>query len=395
MAAHSEALGWIAAIGQAMVEIDQNRVANLHAKIDVLFQVLLQKPETLDELKVVLNTVAEIQSSGLEIELEYQNLEEQSRIRDLYGIINRPEDVAQTYSIQTRWVQLELEARSLSISLQQTMRKFTEITKSQVIEFSKEVATFYDQALQKGPAKCNDLDAGEKLLEEYQMELVRMQSKREQLVLAQRLFGLPLVPFPMIVEVENFLKKLSQIYTIYSDFKSAVDKFSKTLWVDLDIQRIVVETEDFSIRLKKIRNLKTEKPYINLEAKLKGFQDSLPLIQDLKSQALRPRHWEKLMKETGKSFDMDPNLFTLENLFQMELHNFTSVIRYKESGCIWRAFLLVLMIFATSFQRRQSSLIILINCGRGSCQKQLKPQILLMHALFQINWLHSIAYFSN
>lgn len=52
-------------------------------------------------------------------------------------------------------------------------------------------------------------------------------------------------------------------------------------------------------------------------------------MQDLKSEALRPRHWEKLMKETGKSFDMDPKTFTLANLFRMELHKFASIIRYE------------------------------------------------------------------
>ena len=50
-------------------------------------------------------------------------------------------------------------------------------------------------------------------------------------------------------------------------------------------------------------------------------------MQDLKSEALRPRHWDKLMKETEKSFDMDPKTFTLANLFRMELHKFASVIR--------------------------------------------------------------------
>ena len=32
------------------------------------------------------------------------------------------------------------------------------------------------------------------------------------------------------------------------------------------------------------------------------------------------------MAKTGKSFDMNPDTFTLENLFAMELHNFKDVI---------------------------------------------------------------------
>jgi hypothetical protein len=51
------------------------------------------------------------------------------------------------------------------------------------------------------------------------------------------------------------------------------------LWVELDIQKIVSATDEFLVRLRRMRNLKSDPTYINLEAKIKAFQDSLPLIQ--------------------------------------------------------------------------------------------------------------------
>jgi hypothetical protein len=54
--------------------------------------------------------------------------------------------------------------------------------------------------------------------------------------------------------------------------------------------------------------------------------------QDLKSEALRPRHWERLMELTGKSFDMDPKSFTLGALFAMHLHNFAQVTTLHNQG---------------------------------------------------------------
>lgn len=38
------------------------------------------------------------------------------------------------------------------------------------------------------------------------------------------------------------------------------------------------------------------------------------------------RHWKKLMERTGTSFDMNPDSFTLENMFAMELHKHSNVI---------------------------------------------------------------------
>lgn len=40
----------------------------------------------------------------------------------------------------------------------------------------------------------------------------------------------------------------------------------------------------------------------------------------------RCRHWQKLMELTGKNFDMNPETFTLANLFAMELHNYAETI---------------------------------------------------------------------
>ena len=38
------------------------------------------------------------------------------------------------------------------------------------------------------------------------------------------------------------------------------------------------------------------------------------------------RHWQKLMEQTGKNFDMNPDTFTLQNLFAMGLHNYADTI---------------------------------------------------------------------
>lgn len=38
------------------------------------------------------------------------------------------------------------------------------------------------------------------------------------------------------------------------------------------------------------------------------------------------RHWKELMTKTGQNFDMNPETFTLANIFAMELHRFQDTI---------------------------------------------------------------------
>lgn len=83
--------------------------------------------------------------------------------------------------------------------------------------------------------------------------------------------------------METQIRGVSQIYDVYAAFSSAVTTASATLWAELDINKLVSLTDEFALRMKRMKALKAQITYINLEAKLKGFQDSLPLIQVIMS----------------------------------------------------------------------------------------------------------------
>ena len=48
---------------------------------------------------------------------------------------------------------------------------------------------------------------------------------------------------------------------------------------------------------------------------------SLPLVQHLRDEAMRPRHWNQLISKCGKTFVMDEKL-QLDSLLRLELDEF-------------------------------------------------------------------------
>ena len=81
--------------------------------------------------------------------------------------------------------------------------------------------------------------------------------------------------------------------------------------------------EGFKEQLGKMdKEIKGLGPFRMVEETINGFQQSLPLIQNLKGDALRERHWLKLMELTGKTFDMNPRTFTLGSLFELNLDQY-------------------------------------------------------------------------
>lgn len=98
------------------------------------------------------------------------------------------------------------------------------------------------------------------------------------------------------------------------------------LWSELDVGSMVSGTEEVAAKLKRLKELRNLPTYDLVDREIAGFYSSLPLMKELKSDALRQRHWKQLMGVTGQEFDMDPKTFTLNAMFAMHLERYTDAI---------------------------------------------------------------------
>ena len=177
------------------------------------------------------------------------------------------------------------------------------------------------------------MEKGLALLMQAKESLAGFLLKREQLVLAEKLFNLTITSYPELFELEYDVKELEKIYSLYTEVKESIASWSTNLWINLDINVLNKGVEVFSNRIKKMpAELKQLPPYNVVAEKILTFKDSIPLYADLKNEALRERHWKRLMEITGKTFDMNTESFTLEKLFAMNLHEHSEDIAQIVAG---------------------------------------------------------------
>ena len=123
------------------------------------------------------------------------------------------------------------------------------------------------------------------------------------------------------------MARLTVIYDVFARFNAQVAAWAETLWKDLNV---AVLEEGIGELLMQVKRMPTDVKKLFLwgilEKKVKDFRDTLPLFSDLKSEALRERHWKMLMDETKIVFDMNPVTFKLQNIFDMKLHRFIEEI---------------------------------------------------------------------
>jgi dynein heavy chain len=84
-----------------------------------------------------------------------------------------------------------------------------------------------------------------------------------------------------------FYLKVSLVFLISQKSRQ---EWAETLWRDLDIQILIDGIDNFIKSLKKMpREVKGMPVARTLENKMKSFKEALPLINDLKHEALRER----------------------------------------------------------------------------------------------------------
>ncbi len=228
-------------------------------------------------------------------------------------------------SLSPKWEALFISTKHRNVGLTIIKEHFTDITGDQISDFGVKLNIFAEKFALNGPGSVgNDLDTGLKLLKTFRDELKKLEDAKQELTNAERLFNLPISSYSALVQVQKEMRGLEELYKLYDDQRKSRLEWAETLWRDLDIQLLSDGIENYIKLLKKQSKEVRAMPMARtLENNMNSFKELLPLINDLKHEA----HWKSLMKETGIEFDMNPETFTLNNLFAMELHMFNESIQ--------------------------------------------------------------------
>ena len=313
----------------ALLYVSSNAIlTKLQQKIAMLEQQVNSETSDLDQLKFVLNVIAEIATMMQDVELEMVDIIERYRTLARHNISVPKEELDAALTIESRWRKLYVDSRTRDMRLIDTKQQFREVTSQQDIEFRELLNNLRKEFLDKGPGvSSTTLDDGVELLAEYKRKVNKLNKVKAELVNAQNLFNLDVKAYPDLQETIMDMDKLSKIYDLYSQFKDFQENMSSMLWGDLDIGLLQKGAEDLERDAKRFpKPLKEIYTFKMVEAKLQNFKEALPLVVSLKNDSMKPRHWQKLMDVTGVTFDVSLKTLTLSNIFSMELHKYTTAI---------------------------------------------------------------------
>ncbi|KAJ1437467.1 dynein heavy chain, N-terminal region 2-domain-containing protein [Ochromonadaceae sp. CCMP2298] len=318
---------WKNDYGEVLLTTSNTLLTKLQDRITLLESQVSAETSDLEQLKFVLNVIAELANLMQDVELEMIDIAERYRTLARYCIPVPEEEMGAAVSIDKRWRTLYVDSRTRDLRLIDTKQQFREVTSQQDIEFRDQLTSLRKEFLDAGPGVSTvTLDKGVELLAEYKRKVNKLNKVKAELINAQNLFNLDVKPYPELHETIVNIEQLSKIYDLYTQFKD-FQNMSSMLWGDLDITLLQKGAEEFEKTAKKFpKELKDIFTFKMVEAQLANFKEALPLVVNLKNDAMKSRHWQKLMDVTGVTFDISLKTLTLSNIFSMELHKYTASI---------------------------------------------------------------------
>ena len=335
-AIRAEASSWMHLIGQHLIKSAERAKEEILEKIVGYRDEMGQTPQTLEELKHLLGVITEVFSVSVDMEMDISDVVERYRTLSIWGVPveDRARDAINELPVE--WESLVQLARSTDVSLDMTKKMFTKVTEKDVSAFVLGTVKLQEEFEKRGPCSgATDMEMGLEALAEFRLLLEEEGKRRDELLLAEKLFGLPITSYPELQQMERELARISTVYELYNEIQASIHQWSSGLWADLDMSTLESGLDGFVHRQKKLdKELRNTVPYQIVSERLENFKSTLPLLHDLKNPALRKRHWNMLMKATGKVFEIDPKKFTMQSVFEMELHQVADVIAEITSGAM-------------------------------------------------------------
>ncbi|CAD7704939.1 unnamed protein product [Ostreobium quekettii] len=125
-----------------------------------------------------------------------------------------------------------------------------------------------------------------------------------------------------IKTVRNELIMVKDVWDTSALCETQFQDWRQTLWDDIKTEVMEDGAKAFVKEVKGLpKRIREENCFKGVDLSVKNFLTSIPLVADLRSPAMRDRHWEQLMDTTKVRFTIDAN-FKLDDLLALELHKF-------------------------------------------------------------------------
>ncbi|EDL08892.1 dynein, axonemal, heavy chain 5, isoform CRA_b [Mus musculus] len=322
----AETKAWMAVIGRHCNRKYRAEMENILTVVEESQKKLSRPIKDLDDIRIAMAALKEIREQQISTDFQVGPIEESYALLNKYGLLVAKEEMDKVDTLRYAWEKLLARASDVQNELGALQPSFRKELISTVEVFLQDCQQFYLDYDLNGPmaSGLKPQEASGRLII-FQNQFDNIYRKYITYTGGEELFGLPVTPYPQLLEIKRQLNLLQKIYSLYNNVIETVNSYQDTLWSDVNIEKINNELLEFQNRCRKLpRALKDWQAFLDLKKTIDDFSECCPLLEYMASNAMVERHWQRITALTGHSLDVGNETFKLRNIMEAPL------LKYKE-----------------------------------------------------------------
>ncbi|XP_022805941.1 dynein heavy chain 5, axonemal-like [Stylophora pistillata] len=317
----AETRAWCVAFGRNCNVRYRTEMEEILTFIEDITKRLSRPIKDLDDIRHAMAALKEIRDREIMIDMSIGPIEESYAMLNRYELLVAKEESERVDTLRYSWQKLQSLATESQGHLIQIQPNFKGDLIDKVQIFIEDVTSFSSDYQTTGPMVPNvpPREASDRLII-FQNRFDALWRKYITYSGGEELFGLAVTEYPDLMQIRRELNLLQKLYGLYNDVIDTVNGYYDILWVDVNIEKINVELQDFQTRCRKLpRALKDWQAFQDLKQTIDDFNESCPLLELMANKAMKQRHWDRIAGLTGHTFDMESETFSLRNIMEAPL----------------------------------------------------------------------------
>ena len=306
---------------EKVTESQKKELKKVNATIEEFKAKLNLRANDMTTFKTLLRDIRSIKEASLDMELKITDIQEKFDTISYFGAKLDGRTKEDVENLKKDWDGLMDDAQQKEDSMVERKKQFALETQKEVEEFDKQVKAYYQTFVDSGPkAPTNTLDAGLDAMHSSKAKLQEFNGAKEQLVLEEKLFSLPISTFHELKLMEEDIKEYESLYALFEDYKKTLNEYTGTPWQKFEVTQLKKNCEEWLIRARHLQKKREEDLLSDkLRNELNGFNDMITFLESLKKASVQQSHWDKILEGIGREKEFNMKTGKVSQVLELKL----------------------------------------------------------------------------
>ena len=288
-------------------KIEEGRLEDLIASMGLL-QAIKYRQDNIDAVfEPLRKTVNLLRQFGVEFE------------EDIHKLLN---------DLPEQWSDVKKLSTSVKDQVAPLQAKEVDVVQQRCNKFEMKNHEFREEFRKKAPFRFEvGPSPAYNLIDSCHFMVFEMEGEAADLKTSCELFELKTPVYRQLGDCRRDIGFLKTIWDLVGLVVSLFDQWKGTLWTQIDTESVEARCRDLLKDLRKLdKEIKGWEVYSGLDQMVKDMVTSLRAVGELRSNAIRDRHWKQLMKTTGVTFVLTEDM-KFQDLLSLQLHKFEDDVK--------------------------------------------------------------------